>query len=263
MLARQCPGEEEVSAKGPACGKGQGRKGSLARRGTVAHRKGTQRRLSAPSVADQVTVAHHTSLAPENNSASAPHQHHHTAPSRPSQHITETAEQPRRHHHHRNRLVMAARRQADTLRKDAHAGTLRRPVVASAAPREGRGPGEPNRGLAVPRPNPSVHLPGCLPAACEPAHLGAAQPPLRAYPPPPTHYVRGPFTICRRPPREGGRPGCRQHQRHSRHDKVHRTAISGPHRGRPYPLPSRPFSSASILQYMFLHCCVDRIVVLW
>ena len=69
-----------------------------------------------------------------------------------------------------------------------------------------------NRDLAVPRPKPSVHLPGCLPAACGPAHFGAAQPPLPAYPQLPTAYVRGPFTIGRRPPREGGRPGCRQHQ---------------------------------------------------
>ena len=179
-------------------------------------------------MADQVTIAHHTRLAPENNSTSAPHQRRHTAQSRPSQHITETAEQPRRRRHHRNRLVMVARL-LDTLRKDAHAGTLRRPVVASAAPREGRGPGEPNRGLAVPRPNPSVHLPGCLPAACGPAHLGAAQPPLRAYPPPPTHYVRGPFTNCRRPPREGGRPGCRQHQQRR-----------GNGNGPPGPLIARP-----------------------
>ena len=38
--------------------------------------------------------------------------------------------------------------------------------------------------------------------------VAAARIPLATYP---LRY-RAPFTICRRPPREGGRPGCRQHQ---------------------------------------------------
>ena len=110
-------------------------------------------------------------------------------------------------------LSGAARRHAGAPRKNAHAGARRRPTVASHAPGEGRGPGEPKPGLGraqaeTERPPAGLLANSLWTGSLRSRAVAAARIPLATYP---LRYG-APFTICRRPPREGGRPGCRQHQ---------------------------------------------------
>jgi hypothetical protein len=115
------------------------------------------------------------------------------------------------------KLVVQAMRmpgwQADTPREDTHAGTLKHPMVEPAAPRERRGPGEPKPGLGRAQAESERPPAGLLANSLWTGSLGSRTATTARIPPlylPAT--FRGPLTICRRPPRGGGRPGCRQHQ---------------------------------------------------